>query len=399
MKVAICGAGVAGPTLAYFLARHGHTPTLIERAPELRSGGYVIDFWGLGYSIAERMGIIPRLRAEGYQVEQVRFVGAAGNTVSGFNVNIFQQATHGRFTSVPRSVLARAIYGALEGSVETLFDETIAAVSQDADGVDVTLASGGSRRFDLLVGAGGLHSPVRRLCFGPTETFEVRLGYHVAAFTVSGYPRRDELTYVSHAEPSRQLARFALHEDRTMFFFIYHDSLVAGLPAATPPVELLRHAFRDSAWEAPQILPLLDAAQDLYFDSVSQIHMPHWSTGRVGLLGDAAAAVSLLAGEGTGLAMIEAYVLAGELERAAGDHRLAFERHEALLKAFIEGKQKSAAGFAGAFAPRTAAGIWFRNQVVRMFAIPLVADLFIGRNVKDKIVLPDYDHAGQTLAA
>jgi 2-polyprenyl-6-methoxyphenol hydroxylase-like FAD-dependent oxidoreductase len=153
----------------------------------------------------------------------------------------------------------------------------------------------------------------------------------------------------------------------------------------------LRHIFANSGWETAAILDAMEDVSGIYFDRVSQIHMPDWSKGRVGLIGDAAAAVSLLAGEGTGLAITEAYVLAGELHRAGGDHTAAFARYQHLLKPFLAGKQKSAETFASSFAPRTRLGITFRNLVMRLMGVPLVADRFIGRAVRDDLDLPDYE--------
>ncbi len=158
---------------------------------------------------------------------------------------------------------------------------------------------------------------------------------------------------------------------------------------------ILRDVFCDAGWESPQILKAMDAVEDIYFDRVSQIKMPAWSKGRVVLIGDAACAVSLLAGEGTGLAITEAYVLAGELRRANGDHGVAFASHENRLRTFIAGKQASASKFAATFAPQTAVGVWFRNQATKLMRVPMIADTLIGRNInlKDDFDLPDYDFA------
>jgi 2-polyprenyl-6-methoxyphenol hydroxylase-like FAD-dependent oxidoreductase len=152
----------------------------------------------------------------------------------------------------------------------------------------------------------------------------------------------------------------------------------------------LRREFGDAGWECPQILAALDGAEDLYFDNVSQICMNRWSRGRVLLIGDAAACVSLLAGEGTGLAMTEAYVLAGELARAEGDHREAFDAYEDRLRPFIQGKQGGARKFVSFFAPRTSLGIWFRNVAMRTVNVPALADAILARSLRDDFVLPDY---------
>ncbi len=391
VRIAISGAGVAGPTLAHWLLKGGHEVTLIEIAPALRTGGYVIDFWGHGYTIAERMGILPSVLEAGYQLEAVKLVNHRGSVVGGFRADVFRRMTDGRFTSLPRGDLAEIIYHSIEKKAETIFGDSIAALEQHDAGVRVSLEHGGEREFELVIGADGLHSRVRELAFGPQERFEHQLGYHVAAFEVEGYRPRDGLAYIAHADPGRQVARFALRGDVTMFLIVFTSDQLGGPEPhdRASRQSTLRRVLGGMGWEVPRILDAMDDAGEIYFDRVSQIRMPRWSDGRVMLLGDAASCVSLLAGEGTGLGMTEAYVLAGELARADGDHQAAFAAHEERLRPFIEAKQASAAKFAGAFAPRTAFGVWFRNQVTRLMKIPMVANLAAG-DLRDELELPEY---------
>jgi 2-polyprenyl-6-methoxyphenol hydroxylase-like FAD-dependent oxidoreductase len=391
MKVAICGAGVAGPTLAYWLERAGHEPTLIEIAPTFRTGGYIIDFWGVGYDVAERMGLTEELHSVGYRVEEVRFVRADGSKAGGFSADVFRRMTHDRYTSLQRGDLARVICDSIGGRVEMLFGQTIVSLKDSGHEVVVELSGGETRAFDLVVGADGLHSTVRRLILGDQAEFERPLGYHVAAFEVDCYPHRDDNVYVSYAEPGRSISRFAMCGERTMFLFVMAD---AHMPAG--PVEaladqkgLLRDVFGESEWEAGEILSAMDGVNEIYFDTVSQIEAPQWSKGRSVLIGDAAVCVSLLAGEGTGLAMAEAYVLAHSIHESRGDVRKALEAYEARLRPFLQDKQKSARDFAGSFAPKTAFGIWLRNVAMKLMVIPPVADLLIGGSVKDDFELPD----------
>ncbi len=393
MKIAINGAGIAGPTLAYWLVRSGHEPVLIEQAPKFRTGGYMIDFWGVGYTIAERMGILPKVRESGYSVQEVRFVDDRGRKSGGFSTALFRPMTNDRFTSLPRGDLANAIYETIEDCVETSFDNSIASIEQRSSGVSVGFEHGPPREFDLVVGADGLHSRVRELVFGPESEFEKSLGYHVAAFEVEGYRPRDELIYVGYATPGQQIARFSLRNDRTMFLFVFtNDKLPAHFPRnANERKDILHRVFGDAGWECPQILMAMDRVEDIYFDRVSQIRMNAWSMGRVMLLGDAASCVSLLAGEGAGLAMAEAYVLAGELNLANGDYTQAFHRHEQRLRSFIEAKQQSAYDSASAFAPRTRTGLWFRNFISKLLSIPVVANYYIGRQLQDDFDLPEYE--------
>ncbi|KAB7760987.1 FAD-binding domain [Mycolicibacterium mucogenicum] len=391
MKIAISGAGIAGPTLAYWLSRSGHDAVLIETASQLRTGGYLIDFWGVGYAIAERMGLADAIQRAGYGIEQVRLVDGRGRKTGGFAVSPFRRVFDGRYISLPRGELARLIYEAVGDDVETVFGDRITAIDQRDEGVHVAFEHSGRREFDLVIGADGVHSAVRGLAFG-AAALQRRMGYWVAAFETGGYRPRDELVYLAHNRPGRLVARFAQRNDRTMFLFVVADDQLTGMEPADDAEarRALRQVFGDDGWECPAILAALDRAEDLYFDRVSQIKVDRWSQGRVALIGDAASCVSLLAGEGTGLAMLQAYVLAGELDRARGDHRAAFRRYEQLLRPLIEGKQESARAFAGALAPRTLVGLWTRNRVSRLLDIPALAAWAIRREFRDDIELPDY---------
>jgi 2-polyprenyl-6-methoxyphenol hydroxylase-like FAD-dependent oxidoreductase len=394
MRIAINGAGIAGPALAYWLHRSGHEPTLIEKAPHFRTGGYVVDFWGLGYTVAEKMGILPDVLEAGYSFQELRLVDQHGHKTGGFPTGVFRRLTNERFTSLPRGDLASAIYKSVENRIETQFGNTISGIEECRSGLRVTFQHGPARDFDLVIGADGLHSTVRRLVFGPESQFEKRLGYFVATFEAAGYRPRDELVYIAHVAPGRQFARIAIRDDRTMFLFVFRaDHLTRPEPSNLDETRaVLRATFGDMGWESAQILQAMDSANQIYFDRVSQIVMNTWSKGRVLLIGDAASAVSLLAGEGTGLAMTEAYVLAGELNRAQGDFHAAFQSYERQWRPFLETKQASAEKFAASFLPKSGLGIWFRNQVMRIMNVPPIADWVIRRSMSivDDFHLPDY---------
>lgn len=392
MRVIINGAGIAGPTLAYWLQKSGHDVLLVEAAPQLRRGGYVIDFWGVGYDVAERMGIIPQLRQIGYQVEEVRFVNRNGRKSGGFSLEGFGRLLNGRFTTLRRADLATAIYEAIDGSVETLFNDSVAGHEESEHNVRVSFDHAAPRDADLVIGADGLHSRVRRLAFGPDEEVEVCLGYHVAAFSVEGYRPREELVYLSHGEPGKQVSRWSMRNDQTVFLFVFRNEYLKGENPSNEQErkEVLRRVFANVGWECPHILESMTGVRDIYFDRVSQIQMDRWTKGRVGLIGDAASCVSLLAGEGAGLGMAEAYVLAGELHRCKGDHVRAFTQYEQRMAPFIKRKQKMARQFASSFAPKTALGVAFRNLVLRLMQFPFVVKLVFRRELKDEIDLPRY---------
>jgi 2-polyprenyl-6-methoxyphenol hydroxylase-like FAD-dependent oxidoreductase len=394
MRILISGAGVAGPTLAWWLARDGFTPTLVESAPRLRTGGYVIDFWGPGFEIANRMGMLPSIRPHGYIVREIRVVDDRGRTAASLPTQAFFKMTQGQFLSISRGDLAACIYDALDGKVETLFGDRVVRLEQSGSGVDVGFASRPARHFDLVVGCDGPHSGIRQLVYGDESQFEKYLGFKVAAFEVRGYALRDELVYMMHTGVGRQIARFSMRDDRTMFLFTFRDE-DRSLPATLSEQKaLLRDQFGRMGWETPRILDALDRTTDLYIDRVSQIHMgpapDSWSRGRVTLLGDAAFAVSILAGQGTALSMIAAYILAGELRRAGGDHTRAFLEYQQRFGPFVLAKQKAATRLAGFFAPRSQLALFARNKAMSLMKIPWIADLAIRRDIADRLELPDY---------
>lgn len=388
MRILVVGAGIAGPTLAYWLLQAGHEPTLVERAPGPRRGGYLIDFWGAGFEVAERMGIVPELLSKGYRAREIRQVARDGERLATLQPEVFVGGPGSRYVSLGRGDLATAISGAIAGKVQTIFGDTVRAL--DDDGVRVRVAfehSGATRDFDLVVGADGLHSGVRRLVFGPEGQFERYLGFKIAAFDIPGYRPRQELVATLYTEVGFQVTTFPMRDDVTMFALTFADD-GSDVPASREGQEaLLRTRFAGAGWETPRILEQLPSAEAIYLDRVSQIRMPSWVRGRVALVGDAAACPSLLAGQGSALAMVEAFVLAAEIARRRTLAE-ALARYQEQLAPFLLKKQKAATRLAPAFAPRNSLQLLVRNTVVRLIGLPFVARLAMGKSFNDAIELP-----------
>ncbi|PYH02054.1 FAD-binding domain [Arthrobacter stackebrandtii] len=387
MKILIVGAGIAGPAVAYWLNRAGHQTTIVEHASELRGGGYIVDFWGAGFDVAKKMGIVPQLMRRGYVMTEARTVNRNGHRLATLKTEKILEAA-GRYVSVARSDLASVICDALDGNTELIFDDTVMHLDDDDQRVRVTFRSGTTQDFDLVVGADGLHSRVRQLAFGPDADFEKYLGMVVACFETTSYWRRNELAAIMYAGVGFQATRLSLRDDSTMILFsLRHDG---ELPATRVEQErLVRAKLADQGWELPAMLELMSKAKDFYFDAVSQIRMPQWSSGRVALVGDAAACPSFLAGQGSALAVVEAYTLAAELA-ATQDHRLAFSRYHDRLAAFLLSKQDAAVGLGLAFAPKNRLQLATRNVVMKLMALPKVADLAMGKSFHDAVELPHF---------
>jgi 2-polyprenyl-6-methoxyphenol hydroxylase-like FAD-dependent oxidoreductase len=392
MKVAINGAGIAGTALAHWLARLGHEVLLVERAPALRSGGFVINLWGIGYDALERTGLLPGLLDLQHHSDELRMVDRSGRTRGGYRSSVLLKLANGRMATLARSDIAAALYGSLDGRVETLFGDSITAIDDDGMRVRVGFEHAPPRDVDLVVGADGLHSRVRQLAFGPDARFEYPMGCHVASFEVAGYRPRNGNAYVAHTAPGRYVARFPMRDDRMLFFVLLRDEHLKGrVPTSHAGRKAaLSGALAGIGWESAAIVSALAQVDEIYFDSISQIRMENWARGRVALIGDAAACPSLIAGEGAGFALAQAYVLAGELHRHGSDTAAAIAAYQARLQPAVARKQKHAESLAASFVPRTALGVRARDYATLLMRLPLFPRILMGRYFHDEVALPDY---------
>jgi len=397
MKVAINGAGIAGTALAYWLSNMGHEVLLVERAPALRSGGYILNLWGVGYDAVEKMGLLPALLELKYETDELRMVDSDGRTRGGYPSRVLQNLANERIATLARGDIAAAIHGLLDGRVETVFGDSIATIEDDGVRAHIGFEHGPHREVDLVIGADGLHSKIREIAFGTEKQFEHPMGCHVASFEVAGYRPRDEDLYVAHTAPGRYVARFPIRDDKTLFFMLLRDEY---LPDSLPVSEsgrkaALKDAFSSMGWECPAILSALDDVDGVYFDSISQIRMEGWTKGRVALIGDAAACPSLIAGEGAGLALAEAYVLAGEIHTHGADLDSALKQYEKRIKPYAARKQRYAESLVPSFVPKTALGVRARDFATLLMRLPMFPRLLMGRYFRDAMELPEYGIAHQ----
>jgi 2-polyprenyl-6-methoxyphenol hydroxylase-like FAD-dependent oxidoreductase len=363
-NILISGASIAGPALAFWLREYGFHPTVVERAPALRDGGYAIDVRGAAVTVAERMGILGDLRAAHTDMRGMTVVDAAGRSLA--EVRMDELVSREGDVEIMRGTLSRILHERTDGT-EYLFGDSITAIEQDADGVRVTFEHHAPREFDLVVGADGLHSNVRQLAFGPESGFRRYLGHHISIFSTDNFLDLDRWTTIYNA-PGRLAGLYQARTDRGAKAILGFKSPELRFDPRDPQgqIALLHKAFPDQRWIVPRLLEAAGQAPDFYFDSIAQIHLENWARGRVVLLGDAGYCPSPLSGQGSSLALVGAYLLAGELFAADGDHRTGFRRYEEGMRNFVTLNQKIATDGAKTLIPKTATGLWLRNQTFRL---------------------------------
>ncbi|GII03761.1 FAD-dependent oxidoreductase [Planobispora takensis] len=365
MRVLICGAGIAGLTLAWWLRRGGAEVTIVEKAAGPRSDGYMIDFFGSGYDVAERMGVLGELRGIAADIGELVYLDGNGGRAAGLRYGSASAAVGGRVLSVMRGGLESVLRSSLDPGVEIRYGTSVGAVRDVPEGVEAELTDGTVSRAGLLVGADGIHSVVRRLVFGPEERYLHPLGYHTASYLI----RDDELAGRIGGRamlvnvPDRQAGLYPVRDGRLAAFLVHARGGTA--PPADPHAEIMAR-YGGMGELVDRVLA--HCPQDPYYDCVAQIRMPRWSRGRTILIGDAAHAVSLMAGQGASTAMGGAYTLAVELLGA--DVGEALERYERRMRPFIAGKQESGRAAAGWMVPHRAWRISVRNRLFRLADLP-----------------------------
>lgn len=368
MRAVVCGAGIAGLALAGCLGRRGWEVVVLERAPHPREQGYMMDFFGPGWDAAEEMGVLPAVLELGYRVERLSYVDDRGRDRAGLPFARFAHALDGHLVSVMRPDLERVLREHARGVAELRYGRRVVGVRQRPGGAGAVLDDGTVLDADLVVGADGVHSAVRRSAFGPEERFRRWLGLHTAAFVVDD------------PEACRQVGdRFCLTDsvDRAMGFyglrdgrlavFAVHRAAAPSLPA--DPRESLRAVHGSLGWIVPRVLAACPGGDRLYYDQVVQIELPRWSSGRVVLLGDSGQAVSLLGGQGASLGIAGAWLLAERLDRA-GSVEEALTGWERVWRPVVAEKQRVARGGAQWFLPSSRARRQARRLALRLAALP-----------------------------
>ncbi|MFI7232500.1 FAD-dependent monooxygenase [Nonomuraea angiospora] len=340
-RVLVAGASIAGPALAHWLRRRGAEVTVVERAPQLRPGGQAVDARGVAKEVIGRMRLDAAVRAACTDTAGAHTVDADGQVLETFHAD--DDGGDGFIADIEilRGDLSRVLYDDTRDGVEYVFGDRIAELSQDADGVDVVFAGGDRRRFDLVIGADGLHSQLRAMVFGPREHFIRHLGLVLAFYSVPNEFGVDRWM-INYQEAGRSAGLRPIPDATramAMFSFPAADFDVDYRDVAAQK-RLLRERMNGFGWLTQRILAHVDDTPDFYLDQVAQVVMDRWSSGRVGLLGDAAFSASPMSGAGTGLALVGAYLLAGELAAAGWDPEAGFAGYEARMRSFVEANQE-----------------------------------------------------------
>jgi 2-polyprenyl-6-methoxyphenol hydroxylase-like FAD-dependent oxidoreductase len=361
-RILISGASIAGPALAFWLHRYGFEPTIIERAPGIRPGGYAVDFRGTAMQVLERMDIVDKIAQFETRAGKITIVDKDNQKLA----SMPDGYTSGEL-EILRGDLANVLYRATKENTEYIFDDSIAQISQTSKGVEVSFNCNESRTFDLVIGADGLHSNVRSLVFGKEADFMHHLGIYFAICTIPNFMELRDMAGLYYGTPGKRVGLFSSKHDTaaSASFYFASPAFKYDYRDIVKQKQLIRGRFGSEAWQVPKMLQYMDDADDFYFDSISQIRMERWSAGRVALLGDAAGCASPMSGMGTSMAVVGAYILASELKQANGDYITAFAEYEKKMRPFVTAAQKMAEG-ASWFVPTTRLKTWLSLQMLKI---------------------------------
>lgn len=361
MRILISGAGMAGLSAGIDLTATGHDVTIVERASHLRVNGSPIDIRGESIGTAEKMGVLDQIRARRVDMSEcVRFVGSRGEVLADIRENEIGDSHDD--IEIPREDLADVLRTALPPSTPLRFGDSIAELADGGAGVDVVFTSGARERYDLVVGADGMHSVTRRLTFGPERQFLQHLGFYVALADLPGYARTDR-TNPMYNYPGHMIG-IAAYNDKALAVYMFRSPWIDyDYHDLAAQKQILFDAFAGhEEWKIPELLDAAREDPEFYFDSVSQIHMPTWHQGRIVLVGDAAHCASNLSGRGTSLALTGTWFLARALQDHPDNLEQAFEQYERDQRPHAVRSQATAAPGGERLIPATQDEIDARNR-------------------------------------
>jgi 2-polyprenyl-6-methoxyphenol hydroxylase-like FAD-dependent oxidoreductase len=369
-RILISGAGVAGPALAYCLARSGYHTTVVERAPALREGGQAVDFRGpVQRTVLERLDLWDAIWRQRTHPNELCLVDQAGVTRARM-----PEVMLAGDVEIVRGDLCRILYERTVATTDYRFAERVVGLQEGSDSVSVEFERGGTETFDLVIGADGLHSGVRALAFGDEARFLRHQGYRIATFGMTnplGTPRGS----ACYSEPRRGVCVSTTSAGLARALLVYTARALGPEDRdVSAQKEELMDRFRSMGWLVPRVLGALADAEDLYVDAIATVHVDRYSTGRIGLLGDAAWG-GTLGGQGTSVGIVGAYVLAHELARGT-EPAAAFARYEARLRPYATRCQRGAMRVGGFFAPRTGIGLGLRDFCYRVLTSKPLSGIF-----------------------
>jgi len=351
-NILISGAGIAGLTLAYWLQKRGFSPSIIEKRPDLNDRGYMIDFYGSGFDVADKMGLVDALQAKSnqYQMENVSFVDNQGKARAALSIGQFKDVMDHRYFPLMRGDLETVIYESVKNNVPVRFGTSIKTLQEQSNGVTAELTDGTSETYDLVIGADGIHSNVRKLLWGDESQFNHFLGFYVVCSVIENIFDQPVVCF-GHFAPNTQTTVYSIGDNKLATFFAFRSELL-NIHGREAQMDALTNVMENSGWVVPQLVESTKHADNFFFDAVAQIQLDQWHKGRISLVGDACQCLTLLAGQGASMGMAGAYTLAEELHNADGDHKIAFPIYQQKLKPEIERRQKDARGLAGSFVPK-----------------------------------------------
>jgi 2-polyprenyl-6-methoxyphenol hydroxylase-like FAD-dependent oxidoreductase len=358
MRILISGASIAGPVLAYWLTRYGFDATVVERALTLRkTGGHAVDLFRPSMEISAKMGVLPRIEALATGTDVLTLYREGRPRPARIDLSNLVRVASDQHVEIMRDDLSEIYYDAGRDDVEYLFGDSITAISPDGE---VTFEHAAPRRFDVVVGADGLHSNVRRLIFGEEAGLTRFIGGYLAVVSVPKALSHDG-EMVTHVGAGRLVGIYSaehLDDARALFMFRSKEELRYHYRDVVRQKELLRNAFAGMHPQVDRWVAEIDQTPAFYFDSISQLQLDTWSHGRVTLVGDAGYCPGPAVGGSTSLAVIGAYVLAGELAQAGGDHVRAFAGYEREMAEMVRRSRAFARGAAKTIVPGSAAAVW-----------------------------------------